>query len=89
MKILVTAKRVPNPEQKLKFGGGQIDLSAASWQAGRGTPGPSIRRSTESRNSGAGGTNEAIESTRSELSRHRSRSARSTVGRFRERSSCR
>ena len=32
MKILVTAKRVPNPEQKLKFGGGQIDLSAASWQ---------------------------------------------------------
>ena len=32
MKILVTAKRVPNPEQKLKFGAGQIDLSAASWQ---------------------------------------------------------
>jgi len=32
VKILVTAKRVPNPEQKLKFGGGQIDLSAASWQ---------------------------------------------------------
>ena len=32
MKILVTVKRVPNPEQKLKFGGGQIDLSAASWQ---------------------------------------------------------
>ena len=32
MKILVTAKRVPNPEQKLKLGGGQIDLSAASWQ---------------------------------------------------------
>jgi electron transfer flavoprotein beta subunit len=32
VKILVTVKRVPNPEQKLKFGGGQIDLSAASWQ---------------------------------------------------------
>ena len=32
MKILVTAKRVPNPEQKLKFGGGHIDLSGASWQ---------------------------------------------------------
>ena len=32
MKILVTAKRVPNPEQKLKFGGGQIDLAGASWQ---------------------------------------------------------
>lgn len=32
MKILVTAKRVPNPEQKLKLGGGQIDLSGASWQ---------------------------------------------------------
>jgi electron transfer flavoprotein beta subunit len=32
VKILVTAKRVPNPEQKLKFGGGQIDLSGASWQ---------------------------------------------------------
>ena len=32
MKILVTAKRVPNPEQKLKFGSGQFDLSAASWQ---------------------------------------------------------
>ncbi|MDB4981046.1 MAG: Electron transfer flavoprotein alpha/beta-subunit [Myxococcales bacterium] len=32
MKILVTAKRVPNPEQKLKLAGGQIDLSAASWQ---------------------------------------------------------
>ena len=28
----MTAKRVPNPEQKLKFGAGQIDLSAASWQ---------------------------------------------------------
>ena len=32
MKILVTCKRVPNPEQKLKIGGGKLDLSAASWQ---------------------------------------------------------
>jgi electron transfer flavoprotein beta subunit len=32
VKILVTAKRVPNPEQKLKLGGGQIDLSGSSWQ---------------------------------------------------------
>ena len=32
MKILVTCKRVPNPEHKLKFGGGKIDLAAASWQ---------------------------------------------------------
>jgi len=32
VKILVTVKRVPNPEQKLKLGGGQIDLSGASWQ---------------------------------------------------------
>ena len=32
MKILVTCKRVPNPEHKLKIGGGKIDLSAASWQ---------------------------------------------------------
>ena len=32
MKILVTCKRVPNPEQKLKFGGGKIDLAAATWQ---------------------------------------------------------
>jgi electron transfer flavoprotein beta subunit len=32
VKILVTAKRVPNPEQKLKIGGGQVDLSGASWQ---------------------------------------------------------
>ena len=32
MKILVTCKRVPNPEHKLKFGGGKIDLGAASWQ---------------------------------------------------------
>jgi hypothetical protein len=32
MKILVTCKRVPNPEHKLKFGGGKIDLAAATWQ---------------------------------------------------------
>ena len=32
MKILVTCKRVPNPEQKLKIGAGKIDLSGASWQ---------------------------------------------------------
>jgi electron transfer flavoprotein beta subunit len=32
VKILVTCKRVPNPEQKLKFAGGKIDLGAASWQ---------------------------------------------------------
>src|SRR5215471_5883745 len=32
MKILATAKRVPNPEQKLKIGGGQIDLRDVSWQ---------------------------------------------------------
>jgi electron transfer flavoprotein beta subunit len=32
VKILVTCKRVPNPEHKLKIGGGQLDLSAASWQ---------------------------------------------------------
>jgi len=32
VKILVTCKRVPNPEQKLKIGAGKIDLSAASWQ---------------------------------------------------------
>ena len=32
MKILVTCKRVPNPEHKLKLAGGQIDLSTASWQ---------------------------------------------------------
>ena len=32
MKILVTCKRVPNPEHKLKIGGGKIDLAAASWQ---------------------------------------------------------
>ena len=28
----MTCKRVPNPEHKLKFGGGKIDLGAASWQ---------------------------------------------------------
>ena len=32
MKILVPVKRVPNPEQKLKFAGGGLDLSGASWQ---------------------------------------------------------
>lgn len=32
MKILVTCKRVPNPEQKLKLGGGKIDLSTSTWQ---------------------------------------------------------
>jgi electron transfer flavoprotein beta subunit len=32
VKILVTCKRVPNPEQKLKLGGGKIDLGSASWQ---------------------------------------------------------
>jgi electron transfer flavoprotein beta subunit len=32
MRILVTCKRVPNPEQKLKIAGGKLDLSAASWQ---------------------------------------------------------
>jgi electron transfer flavoprotein beta subunit len=32
VKILVTCKRVPNPEQKLKFTGTGIDLSAATWQ---------------------------------------------------------
>jgi electron transfer flavoprotein beta subunit len=32
VKILVTCKRVPNPEQKLKFAAGGIDLSAATWQ---------------------------------------------------------
>jgi len=32
VKILVTCKRVPNPEQKLKLAGGKIDLSGASWQ---------------------------------------------------------
>ena len=32
MKILVPVKRVPNPEQKLKFAGTGLDLAAASWQ---------------------------------------------------------
>lgn len=32
MKILVPCKRVPNPEQKLKFAGGSLDLAGASWQ---------------------------------------------------------
>jgi electron transfer flavoprotein beta subunit len=32
VKILVTCKRVPNPEQKLKLGAGKIDLSSATWQ---------------------------------------------------------
>ncbi len=32
MKILVPFKRVPNPEQRLKFAAGQIDLASATWQ---------------------------------------------------------
>jgi electron transfer flavoprotein beta subunit len=32
LKILVPIKRVPNPEQKLKFAGSGLDLSGASWQ---------------------------------------------------------
>ncbi len=32
MKILVPIKRVPNPEQKLKFAGSSLDLAGASWQ---------------------------------------------------------
>jgi electron transfer flavoprotein beta subunit len=32
VKILVPCKRVPNPEQKLKFAGGAVDLAGASWQ---------------------------------------------------------
>lgn len=32
MKILVTVKRVPDPEQKLKLKGESLDLSAANWQ---------------------------------------------------------
>ncbi len=32
MKILVTAKRVPDPEQKVKFKGNAIDHSAVNWQ---------------------------------------------------------
>jgi electron transfer flavoprotein beta subunit len=31
MKILVTLKRVPDPEQKIKWKGNEIDLSGASW----------------------------------------------------------
>lgn len=32
MKILVTCKRVPNPEQKVKLAGGKVDLAGANWQ---------------------------------------------------------
>jgi electron transfer flavoprotein beta subunit len=32
VKILVTCKRVPNPEQKLKLGGGKLDLANTTWQ---------------------------------------------------------
>jgi electron transfer flavoprotein beta subunit len=32
VKILVSCKRVPNPEQKLKLSAGRVDLSSASWQ---------------------------------------------------------
>ncbi len=32
MKILVTAKRVPDPEQKVKFKGNALDQSAVNWQ---------------------------------------------------------
>jgi electron transfer flavoprotein beta subunit len=32
LKILVSCKRVPNPEQKLKFNSGAVDVSGASWQ---------------------------------------------------------
>lgn len=32
MKILVTAKRIPDPAQKLKLKDGSVDLSAANWQ---------------------------------------------------------
>jgi electron transfer flavoprotein beta subunit len=32
VKILVTCKRVPNPEQKLKLAGGKVDLTGANWQ---------------------------------------------------------
>ncbi len=31
MKILVTVKRIPNPDDSLKFAGGQIDDSSAKW----------------------------------------------------------
>jgi len=32
VKILVTVKRVPDPEQKIKLKGNEVDLSAANWQ---------------------------------------------------------
>ena len=32
MKILVTAKRVPDPEQKVKLKGNELDQSATNWQ---------------------------------------------------------
>ena len=32
MKILVTVKRVPDPEQKIKLKGSELDFSAANWQ---------------------------------------------------------
>jgi electron transfer flavoprotein beta subunit len=32
VKILVTAKRVPDPEQKVKFKGNELDQSATNWQ---------------------------------------------------------
>lgn len=32
MKILVTCKRVPNPEQKVKLAAGKVDLTGANWQ---------------------------------------------------------
>ncbi len=32
MKILVTVKRVPDPEQKIKLKGSEVDLSSANWQ---------------------------------------------------------
>lgn len=32
MKILVTAKRVPDPEQKIKLKGSELDQSAVNWQ---------------------------------------------------------
>ena len=32
MKILVPCKRVPNPELKLKIGGGAVDLAGTTWQ---------------------------------------------------------
>src|SRR5262245_22115727 len=32
VKILVTVKRVPDPEQKIKLKGAEVDLSGANWQ---------------------------------------------------------